>query len=252
MKQEEKGKAIESKGDFTIPRKRKVDNKETRVTNKIRMRNGRSIDEAVKNEGQIPNAVCSAAALISPLSSVALAKSNRKSATNKPKQNVKVENIAVEPIQCERSAKGEEKKDSILKQIDQSVKDDFHTLGFAKWRKRWLPIVQLSPFDVGPGPVRDEWMKLFRETTVALRLVYWYGSPRDDLSSSFSFLKANAIVGYDEGIARNCHKLTPAMEKKRALGKKLTPAESVLVDGLAEIEGEVSLPKDDRLAWLKM
>jgi len=42
------------------------------------------------------------------------------------------------------------------------------------------------------------------------------------------------------------------MEKKRASGKKLGSVETILVEGLVEIEREVNLLKDDRLAWLKM
>lgn len=243
-KQEEEATAMDPKHDFVIPRKRKIDSKETQGSKKRLTRSGSSIDPIVKSEGHKPDVVHSAATPISiPSSKVSAKKSNDKLVT----KNLKHDTSASE-------------KESILNQIDQSVKDDFRNVGFAKWRRRWLPIVQLGPYDIGQGPVRDDWMKLFRktnkhskhQTNTIPRLVYWYGSPRNDLSSSFSFLNVNTIVSYDEGVEQNCHKLSLIVETKRAAGKKLTCAEKMLVEGLAEIEEEVGLSKEDRLAWLEM
>eukprot|EP00579_Thalassiosira_antarctica_P008433 CAMPEP_0201896918 /NCGR_PEP_ID=MMETSP0902-20130614/45604_1 /ASSEMBLY_ACC=CAM_ASM_000551 /TAXON_ID=420261 /ORGANISM="Thalassiosira antarctica, Strain CCMP982" /LENGTH=470 /DNA_ID=CAMNT_0048429629 /DNA_START=388 /DNA_END=1800 /DNA_ORIENTATION=- len=238
-KLEEEATTMDQKHDIVIPRKRKIDSKETKGANKKRTMSGSSIEPVVKSEGHEPDVVRSAATPISiPSSKVPANKSNRKLVTKNSKHDT-----------------SDSEKESILKQIDQSVKEDFRTVGFAKWRRRWLPIVQLGPYDIEPGAVRDDWMKLFRKTSkhsTIPRLVYWYGSPRNDLSSSFSFLNANTIVSYTEGIEQNCHKLSSTVETKRAAGKKLTFAERMLVEGLAEIEVEVELSKEDRLSWLKM
>jgi len=33
----------------------------------------------------------------------------------------------------------------------------FRNIGFCRWGKDWLPIIQLGPMDVEPGSVRDMW-----------------------------------------------------------------------------------------------
>eukprot|EP00588_Corethron_pennatum_P000533 CAMPEP_0194293106 /NCGR_PEP_ID=MMETSP0169-20130528/47165_1 /TAXON_ID=218684 /ORGANISM="Corethron pennatum, Strain L29A3" /LENGTH=575 /DNA_ID=CAMNT_0039041505 /DNA_START=37 /DNA_END=1764 /DNA_ORIENTATION=- len=142
-------------------------------------------------------------------------------------------------------------KEALLKQVDKSVKDDFREVGFAKWQRSWLPIIQLGPYDVSPGPVRNGWMKIFKKTNKAPRLVYWYGSPRH-LSKSFSFMNENAIVSYDEGIKQNHDKLSKKITKKLSTGSKLTAAENYTVTGLAELKDESALAKEERTGWLKI
>ena len=54
-------------------------------------------------------------------------------------------------------------KENTLKRIDKSITNDFREVGFGKWGKLWLPIIQLNPFDVNPGYVRDEWEKTYQK-----------------------------------------------------------------------------------------
>ena len=55
----------------------------------------------------------------------------------------------------------EKEKEEILKKIPPKVTKDFRSGGFAKWGKDFLPIMQVGPYDVGPGSVRDQWKTMF-------------------------------------------------------------------------------------------
>ena len=37
----------------------------------------------------------------------------------------------------------------------------FRNIGFCRWGKDWLPIIQLGPMDVEPGSVRDMWYDMY-------------------------------------------------------------------------------------------
>merc|ERR1712161_151808 len=52
-------------------------------------------------------------------------------------------------------------KKTMLRQVDKTVRNDFRKVGFAKWQRSWLPIIQIGPYDISPGPVRNSWMKIF-------------------------------------------------------------------------------------------
>ena len=62
----------------------------------------------------------------------------------------------------------EERKEFILAQLPNEVKNEFRQLGFAKWRKDMCPVMFLGPYHVPPGKVRELWMRMFervRRTT---------------------------------------------------------------------------------------
>ena len=51
-------------------------------------------------------------------------------------------------------------KSDILARVPQDVKSRFREGGFSRWGKDWLPVLELGPFDVEPGPVRDMWLDM--------------------------------------------------------------------------------------------
>jgi hypothetical protein len=59
----------------------------------------------------------------------------------------------------------EEEKANILDQIPKEIINDFRTCGFAKWNKEYLPCMQLGPYDVAPGLIRDQWMDMFENVS---------------------------------------------------------------------------------------
>lgn len=74
----------------------------------------------------------------------------------------------------------EQYKSDILKRVPKSVKSRFRQGGFSRWCKDWLPILELGPFDVEPGPVRDMWFDMLANVSANItlfpRLTLLYGS----------------------------------------------------------------------------
>ena len=52
-------------------------------------------------------------------------------------------------------------KADLLSRLPKRVKVRFRQGGFSRWGKDWLPVLELGPFDVEPGPVRDMWLDMF-------------------------------------------------------------------------------------------
>ena len=56
----------------------------------------------------------------------------------------------------------EREKEGIMAQVPDNCKELFHQVGFAKWGKGFLPAMAVSPYDVPPGDIRDQWMKMYQ------------------------------------------------------------------------------------------
>jgi hypothetical protein len=54
-----------------------------------------------------------------------------------------------------------------LGRIPGDVKSRFREGGFSKWGKDWLPVCELGPFDVEPGPVREMCLEMFRNVSLS-------------------------------------------------------------------------------------
>jgi len=78
-------------------------------------------------------------------------------------------------------------QNQILQLIPNHIKSNFRTIGFSKWggngsnkgkeKGNWLPILELGPFDVEEGPVRDCWFELaeqVRKVCVCGRQDVWF------------------------------------------------------------------------------
>jgi hypothetical protein len=80
----------------------------------------------------------------------------------------------------------EEEKDHVLQQIPNDIVNDFRTCGFAKWNKEYLPCLQLGPYDVAPGLIRDQWMDMFENVSIVCIFVYHIISLSVYFETSFS------------------------------------------------------------------
>lgn len=148
----------------------------------------------------------------------------------------------------------EEEKAHVLKQIPKDIANDFRTCGFAKWNKEYLPCMQLGPYDVAPGLIRDQWMNMFENAMnndkPITRLVFWYGISKDDLSNGFSFVQENKIISYEEACELGHDKVPTKIQKKLDQGKRLTATEQYKINGLEQIKRDSVLPKEKRTTWL--
>lgn len=66
----------------------------------------------------------------------------------------------------EQAKRFNEFKNKILHSIPRDVRADFKQIGFVKWDGHYHCVLQLGPFDVCPGEVRDLWMKMYHEVSV--------------------------------------------------------------------------------------
>jgi len=82
------------------------------------------------------------------------------------------------------------------------------------------------------------------------RLVFWYGTPKENLTFGFSFLPESEIVSYSKGVEKGINKVSTKVKKKLESGKKLTKVEQLIFDGLKELEDDLPLSKEKRLSWL--
>eukprot|EP00979_Chaetoceros_neogracilis_P001224 scaffold221_cov191-Chaetoceros_neogracile.AAC.9 len=63
-----------------------------------------------------------------------------------------------------------EKQESLIRigtmrSIPEAVRQDFGKFGFAKWKKHYLPVRQMNPFEIPPGGAKDSWMKMFNNVS---------------------------------------------------------------------------------------
>jgi len=133
------------------------------------------------------------------------------------------------------------------------VEGSFRKIGFAKLAGGWQPVIQLGPFDAPSGPVRDEWLNIFKEVQKEEmpRLVYWYGTPRwECVTRSFSFIPHSEIISYNKGMKMGLNKI-PHLQNNIDGKIQLSEQDEFLCCGLEEVKTELLLPMDERVAWLK-
>mmetsp|Transcript_1803 Transcript_1803/g.3872 ORF Transcript_1803/g.3872 Transcript_1803/m.3872 type:complete len:610 (+) Transcript_1803:92-1921(+) len=149
----------------------------------------------------------------------------------------------------------EKYRDELLGRVPQSVESRFREGGFCKWGGNWLPVLELGPFDVEPGPVRDKWLKMFensqergREMT---RLIYWYGVKYEERGQAYSFVKGTQLINYEDGKQKGCCELPKSIQNRIAMGQKVSRKEDRLKCGLMEIEADMKRDKSERGAqWM--
>lgn len=80
-------------------------------------------------------------------------------------QDAEDENLkSVEDALKKRKKRFEQEKKRQLKEVPKEVKKDFRQLGFGKWGKSYLPIIQLGPYDVG-GSLRESYLEMLNDVS---------------------------------------------------------------------------------------
>ncbi|KAL7544677.1 hypothetical protein ACHAWF_008045 [Thalassiosira exigua] len=145
-------------------------------------------------------------------------------------------------------------RSNLLARVPKSVKDRFREGGFCKWGRDWLPVLELGPFDVEPGRVRDLWLKLFEEAQKngreMNRLILWYGVQFEDRGRAYSFVKGAQLVAYEEGTRRGYCNVPCKVQAKIGNKRKLNKTEELHMRGLVEIEADMQRDKSNRAQWM--
>jgi len=145
-------------------------------------------------------------------------------------------------------------KAALLSRVPNDVKSRFREGGFSRWGKDWLPVLELGPFDVEPGPVRDMWLEMFDNTQEngrdMTRLVFWYGVKFEDRGQAYSFVPGNKITPYEKGQGLGYCKIPKKIQKKVEKKQRLTKTEEQIKRGLKEIEADMLRDTNERAAWM--
>ena len=64
-------------------------------------------------------------------------------------------------------------RDEILSQIPKDAKDRFRECGFATWGKVVYPIIEIGPYDISPGDLRDQWFAMFENVSCRASSVFF-------------------------------------------------------------------------------
>lgn len=111
--------------------------------------------------------------------------SNETSSTvqNEDSEEKIVDNSAAStPQLSEAQLEFENEKKKILQSLPEDYTSWFKVVGFAKWKSKYLPAMVVSPYDVAPGRVRDQWMAMYNKVRPRARYHSFLNST--DLSSS--------------------------------------------------------------------
>ena len=93
--------------------------------------------------------------------------SNASRTTNKKKGGKKLKS---ESEFDRKRMKFEDQKARILSKIPSEVSNDFRQIFFASWEGQMMPVMQLSPYDLGPGKLRHDWFKMFQNVSCSILL----------------------------------------------------------------------------------
>lgn len=75
----------------------------------------------------------------------------------------------------------EAQKAAALSQTPDGFNDMFGQIGFTRHKDQWFPCLILSPYDVPPGQIRNDWLKLLEKVRSTAPVLYF------KLCSNFSF-----------------------------------------------------------------
>ena len=141
-------------------------------------------------------------------------------------------------------------RDELLGRVPDDIKARFLEGGFCKWGKEWLPVLELGPFDVPPGPVRDMWLDMFAKSQEQgrgmKRLVYWYGVEHGDRGRAYSFVNETQLVDWKKGKREGYHNIPTNIQSKNARQQKLSKSEEQQQRGLIELKVDMELDTAER------
>ena len=150
-----------------------------------------------------------------------------------------------------RKEKFEQRKQDILDQMPDQVKERFGHVYFGKWGKSFLPCLVMNPFHIEPGNVRNTFYDMFEKCKSQDRLpnmtnvIYWYGS-YEDPRTAYSFATTSTLVKYQVGMKKGYGTIKKALQNKIDQNKKLSNSEAFFVKGLDEMNEYLKKDPKDR------
>ena len=78
---------------------------------------------------------------------------------------VGMDSLPFPPIDEEKKKEFEKKRDEILSGVPEHVKSKFGEICFSSFGKIVGPVLIMSPYMVEPGPLRDQWLSMYRNVS---------------------------------------------------------------------------------------
>lgn len=143
--------------------------------------------------------------------------------------------------------------EAILSQIPTHIKSNFMEVGFYKQRQQnnFLPVLCLGPFDVPPGPIRDEWLSKFNKSSKVLNMgVYFLGRDGQD-EGAYGTIPWFSFVPYAKAAQRGLNVVPQDIAEKIENGADLSSEELQLYDGIQQVTEAADMMKEERTHPLK-
>ena len=143
--------------------------------------------------------------------------------------------------------------EAILSQIPTHIKSNFMEVGFYKKRltNTFLPVLCLGPFDVPPGPIRDEWLAKFNKSSKVLNMgVYFFGRDGQD-EEAYGTIPWFSFVPYAKAVQRGLNVVPREITEKTENGVELSSEEKQIFDGIQQVIESADMEKDARSHPLK-
>ena len=138
---------------------------------------------------------------------------------------------------------------TIIASLTQEMQSEFFNVGWAEWNGKGCPLLILSPFSIGDGPIIEDWVRHYSKCkgvpNKIPHLVYWYqrGWSESKDFKAFSLLKRESIVSYEVGIQKGWHQV---YSEKIDMGQELSMQEDELIRGISLMMADHKLLKEER------
>mmetsp|Transcript_2196 Transcript_2196/g.4627 ORF Transcript_2196/g.4627 Transcript_2196/m.4627 type:complete len:447 (-) Transcript_2196:437-1777(-) len=144
----------------------------------------------------------------------------------------------------------EDEKNEIMGNVPHSIQSFWGEIGFAKWGKSYLPVLNLGPYQVPPGEARNSWMSMYQKMKEKGRslekmsfLVYWYGEEKRE--SYYSIVAHLSFIKYDDA-KQKMKDFASAALKKREAGKRPTADDQQKLRALDQMLEDLAKHPDQR------
>jgi len=153
----------------------------------------------------------------------------------------------------EREETSAYERDIVLHTLNSQIKDDFRKLGFVKLDGFFIPVIQLSPYDISCGRVRDKWLSLFCNNIVEgkdeilPRIVHWYGSYEiKGGQAAFSLVRKSDIIDFDDGKKKGYLETPIDVQEKLDRKDALTPMDKMVLGGIRLVKQAATFTRERR------
>ena len=134
----------------------------------------------------------------------------------------------------------EKLRDSIHALVPDDIKSKYRQVGFHESEGFFFPVLGLSPFDIPPGPRRDQWL----DNADKFLGVFYYGQEEETLA--YDMILVDGFIPYMEGVKRELHIIPASLIEKQQAGQEITTIEKLFIEGIKKVNMQARSAPEDR------